>query len=94
MLNPFTPGSTVSRTVSGASANVALTGSGLQVMVSSLAANAIAFITFGTSAVTAALTDTPVLPGTVQVFTIPPGTTHVAAIGTAGTLYLTRGDGS
>lgn len=94
MMNPFTPGATVSRTVSGSSANVALTGSGLQVMVSSLAANAIAFIKFGSSsAITAALTDTPILPGTVQVLTIPPDTTHVAAIGTAGTLYLTRGDG-
>ena len=94
MMNPFTPGATVSRTVSGASANVALNNAGaMQVMVTSLAANEIAFIKPGTSAITAALTDTPILPGTVQVFTVPPGTTHMAAIGTSGTLYFTSGDG-
>lgn len=95
MMNPFTPGATVSRTVSGASASVALgAGGGLQVMVTSDPANSIAFIKFGESAVTAALTDTPILPGTVQVFTIAATTTHVAAIGTAGTLYFTGGDGA
>jgi len=63
-------------------------------MISSLSANAVAFLKFGTSAVTAAVTDTPILPGTVQVFTIPIDVTHVAAIGTtATTLYFTVGEG-
>ncbi len=94
-LAPFTPGVTVSRTVTSSSANVAVTGTAQQVMVSSPLANNIAFINFGTSsAVTAAVTDTPILPGTVQVFTIPSDATHVAAIGSATTtLYFTRGDG-
>jgi len=95
MMNPFTPGATVSRAVTGSSASVALgAGGGLQVMVTSAAGNTIAFIKFGTSSVTAAVTDTPILPGTVQVFTIATTVTHVAAIGTtATTLYFTTGDG-
>lgn len=96
MMNPFTPGGTVSRTVTGTSANVALSkASAQQVMVTSAAGNSIAFIKFGdSSAVTAAVTDTPILPGTVQVFTISGTATHVAAIGTTGTtLYFTTGDG-
>jgi len=92
---PFTPAGTVSRSVGAATANVALSkGSRPQtVMVSSLAANAVAFIAFGSSTVEAALTDTPILPGTQRIFTIGSEVTHVAAIGTAGTLYFTVGTG-
>lgn len=95
MLNPFTPGGTVSRAVTGATANVALSDAqSNQVMVTSASGNSIAFIKFGASDVTAAVTDTPILPGTVQVFTKQPSMTTVAAIGTAGTtLYFTSGDG-
>lgn len=95
MLNPFTPNSTVSRAVTGASANVALPSTqGNQIMVTSASGNSIAFIKFGSSSVTAALTDTPILPGTVQVFTVQDSMTTVAAIGTTGTtLYFTSGDG-
>ncbi len=64
-------------------------------MVTSGGGNAISFIKFGSSTVTAAVTDTPILPGTVQTFTLPPGATHAAAIGTSSTtLYFTRGDGA
>ena len=98
MLNPFTPAGTVSRAVTGTTASVALSKAVLnQVMVTSAAGNAIAFIKFGISTVEAAATDTPILPGTVMVFTVPSGglTTHVAAIGTAGTtLYFTSGEGA
>lgn len=95
MLNPFTAGATVSRSVTAASARVALPGTTPnQIRVISAVANAIAFIKFGDATVTAAVTDTPILPGTVEVFTIPPGVTNVAAIGTNGTtLYFTAGDG-
>lgn len=95
MLNPFTPGGTVSRAVTGTTANVALSSThGLQVMVTSAATNSLAFIKFGASTVEATTSDTPILPGTVQVFTIPSGTLYVAAIGTSGTtLYFTSGDG-
>lgn len=96
---PFTPmtAGTVSRTVSGSTANVALAQGGVNqvVMVTSLAANAIAFIEFGSSTVTAALaTGTPILPGQTQKFTVGAGVTHMAAIGTAGTLSVTSGRGA
>lgn len=97
-LAPLSPAGTVSLAVTGSTGSVALSKAVLsQVMVTSAAANSIAFIKFGTSAVTAAVTDTPILPGTVQVFTVPnDGTvTHVAAIGTASTtLYFTVGEGA
>lgn len=95
MLNPFTPASTVSRSVTATTANVALPGlTGNQVRVASSADNAIAFIRFGASTVEAAVTDMPILPGTVEVFTVQPSMSHVAAIGTTGTtLYFTAGDG-
>lgn len=66
-----------------------------QVMVTSIAGNAVAFIEFGTSAAAAAVaTGCPILPGTANMFTVGPATTHIATIGTAGnTLYVTCGDG-
>jgi len=96
---PFTPmtAGTVSRAVAGTTASVALAKGSVNqtVMVSSLAANAIAFIEFGTSAVEAAIaTGTPILPGQTQKFTVGSNVTHVAAIGTAGTLYITCGKGA
>lgn len=96
---PFTPASagTVSRTVSGSTAAVALfKGSVNQtVMVTSPAANAIAFIEFGDSTVVSvAATGTPVLPGAIMVFTVGPNVTHMAAIGSSGTLYVTSGHGA
>lgn len=95
---PFTPDSagTVSRTVSGTSASVALFkgGTSQQIMVNSPAGNAIAFIEFGDSTVASvAATGTPILPGVVMVFTVGQTVTHVAAIGSAGTLYFTSGGG-
>jgi len=95
---PFTPmtAGTVSRTVSGSSAAVALakTGNPQTVLVTSPTANAIAFIEFGDSTVTAAAaTGLPILPGTVMVLSVPPAVTHMAAIGSAGTLYVTCGHG-
>jgi len=94
-VNPISPAGTVSRTVTGSSANVALAKAANQVVVTSPSTNSIAFIAFGTSsAVTAAVTDTPILPGTVQVFSTGVNITYVAAIGTAGTtLYFTSGEG-
>lgn len=96
---PFTPMSagTVSRTVSGSTASVALAKGGVNqtVLVQSPAANAIAFIEFGDSTVAAvAATGTPILPGVILTFTVGAGVTHVAAIGSAGTLYLTSGRGA
>lgn len=97
--NPFTPASagTASRTVSGSTARVALVfGARPQtVMVTSPTANAIAFIEFGDSTVVAvAATGTPIMPGTVMVFTVGDQVTHMAAIGSSGTLYVTSGHGA
>lgn len=99
--NPFTPNTTgtVSRTVSGTSARVALSKSDDQtVMVTSdsaVTSAAIAFIEFGDVTVAAvAATGTPILPGAILILTPPAAATHVAAIGTAGTLYFTSGRGA
>ncbi len=98
MSNPLTPMSagTVSRTVSGATASVALakTGQNQSVMVTSPATNALAFIEFGDSTVTSVIaTGTPILPGAIMTFSVASSVTHAAAIGTAGTLYFTCGQG-
>lgn len=100
MLNPFTPGSSIAVSVTATSAATALpTLSANQIMVSAPAANAVAFIAFGTASTTVVIPTTqqngcPILPGTVQVFTVPPGATHVAVIGSvSSTLYFTAGDG-
>lgn len=94
-MNPFTAGPTVSRTVTGSTAQVALGKPTNQVMVTSPSGGAIAFIKFGSdSTVTAAVTDIPILPGTIQIFSIATTQTNVAAIGTSGTtLYFTSGEG-
>ncbi len=68
-----------------------------QVMVSALSGNsAVAFIRFGISTVTATTAvDTPILPGTVQLFAVGPAPTHVAVVsGSAATLYFTCGHGA
>lgn len=96
MLNPFTPGASVSRAATTSSASVALpTTKGNQVLIFAPAANAVVFIKFGASDVTAAVTDIAIPPGFNRIFTIPPGVTHVAAItgASTGTVYFTCGDG-
>lgn len=96
MMNPFTPGGTVTLAVDTNTDRVALSATGgMQARVIIVAGGSITFIKFGSATVEAAVTDTPVLPGTVEIFTIPPGTTHIAAIVAASTstIYITRGDG-
>lgn len=55
----------------------------------------VAFVRWGASAPTAVATDTFVAPGSTEVFSIPPGVTHVAAILSAstGNVYFQRGGG-
>lgn len=99
MMPPFTPGVTVALDGITASASVALgapVGKGQQVLVTNPAGGtqALAFIRFGDSAVVAAATDTPILPGTRQIFTVPDSATHVAGFSGAATdLYFTSGYG-
>lgn len=99
-LAPFTPGNSKAITVAATTANLALPTGGDQVMITSIAANAIVYINFGDSTVTAvaptgtASASFPVLPGTTPIFTIPIGATHIATIGTSpNPLVVTRGDG-
>ncbi len=99
-LPPFTPGNSIVATVATSSAQLTLPAThGYQVMVSSLAANAIAYIAFGADPTVVIPTGTaangcPILPGTQRIFTVPAGTLKVATIGTAGnTLIFTCGDG-
>jgi hypothetical protein len=100
-LNPFTPntaGSVTSATITGSSQNINLAKSGIsqQVLVQLGGTTpAVAFIEFGISTTTAAIaTGTPILPTTPYLFTIGPGVTSVAIIGSAGTMYFTTGQGS
>ena len=99
-LAPATASNTVAISVTASSAATALpTRGGDQIIVTSPAANAIAFIAFGTSSTTVVIPTTsangiPILPSTAQTFTVPQGNTHVAVIGTSGsTLYFTVVDG-
>lgn len=99
-LAPITPGNSVAISVTASSVATLIPASqGDQIMVTSPAANAIAFIAFGISTTTVVIPTTttngcPILPGTVQTFTVPPTNTHVAVIGSvSSTLYFTRGDG-
>lgn len=64
-------------------------------MVTSPATNPVVFIKFGTDPVTAATTDTPILPGSIQIFSVTDTETGIGAItgGTSGTLYVTIGEG-
>ena len=95
---PIAPSASISATTS--SSRVALPNStATQVMVTAPATNAdVALIRFGSSDITALTTSTPILPGTVQVFTVPGDgiVTHVAAICATSTasLIFTSGMGS
>jgi hypothetical protein len=95
-------GSTVTRTVNTGSQRVALTDPGIfggkfQVRVANNGSYK-AFVNFGDVTVTAAVaTGMPVLAGNVEVFTIAPGDTYIAAIcdtGESATLYITSGFGA
>jgi hypothetical protein len=97
MMPPFTPGTTAKLTGITTTTAVALTKPGQQVLVTSPSGGtqALAFIKFGDSTVTAtANTDVPILPGTTQIFTPPSTATHVAGVSAAATdLYFTSGIG-
>ena len=102
MNNPFsTYGNTLALAVSTTSASAALPNASLltrggQVVRIYNATSAPAFFRPSpTASPTAVTTDTFVAPGVVEIFSLPPNTSHVAAILTAGTgtLYIQRGLG-
>jgi ABC-type Fe3+ transport system substrate-binding protein len=103
-VNLFTPRTqgTVSITSAVTTANVALTmGGGNQVRVKNIDATNIAYVNFGASTVAATVPSgstggsIPIGAGETAGFTVPNGTTHAAAICTAGTpiVYFTPGQG-
>lgn len=98
MEQAFAPSrTTVSISVSGASARVALTprNGAFQVRVWNNSSFP-CFMDWGGATVTATTSDLPIAPGAVETFTIAPATSakvYVAAIGTSGTLYITQGMG-
>lgn len=97
MLNPFTPGGpTATLAVTGTTGRVAITrGFSEQVMVTVVAGSQIAFVKFGDNTVVATTADTPVLPGTYRIFSVPADATNIAAITSTSTatLYATPGNG-
>lgn len=98
--HPFTPAGTVSLAADNNSDRVALPNNDNQYTIVVTAETSdtaeIVFIKFGNSSVTAAVTDMPILPGSIQSFRIGPTLTHVAGITASGanTLYFTAGDGA
>lgn len=96
----FTPGATVTLAVVAASISGALglPSGNRQVLITSPAGGTqvTVFIRFGNSAVVATAADTPILPGTAQIFSIGSSVTHIAAFGSAAgptALYATTGHG-
>lgn len=91
----FAPGTTASLAVSAVTASVQLTGSGVNVEVQNTSTVNM-FVKLGTSAVTAAITDYPILPGQSKLISRDASTqTYIAAITVSGTgtLYATPGEG-
>jgi hypothetical protein len=86
---------TATLAVTGTSASVALPTSAPQIEVQNAGASD-CFIRWGNVALTAVVTDYPVLSGQSKVITVGTGTATLAAICAAGqatTLYVTSGDG-
>lgn len=65
--------------------NVPSEGGQVRVAVGGVSGAAWIFVAFGDSTVTATSADVPMLPNTVEVFTVGRGVTHVAALTDAGT---------
>ena len=102
-LQPFTPyaASTQALAVTNTSAHVALPAATRQVMLSTIANDALCFVEFGGSGVTAVvpsggtLGGTPINGGDAQLFSVPINATSIAAITASGTatLYITPAEG-
>jgi len=99
-LRAFTPvGDTVNVAVGVATASVAVTrpSIGTQAVRLFNSGTNVIYVSFGTSGVAATVAiSIPMLPNSIEIFGLPNGVTHVAAIsGIAGnTLYITTGEGT
>jgi hypothetical protein len=98
-MSPFRPDAAKTRSisVSSSSQRVAVTfDPGSDCVRVRNAGTAEAFIEVGDDSVTAAVaTAMPIAAGAIEVFSVPSGTTHIAAIavGSTGTIYFTPGSG-
>lgn len=102
-LQPFAPfvAATQALSVSNASSRVALPANTRQVLLTTIANDALCFVEFGGSAVVAVvpsggtLGGTPINGGDAQMFSVPINATYLAAITASGTasLYITPGEG-
>ena len=95
----FRPMGSISLAVTGTSANAALVGGGARAVITNVG-SVVAYINFGTGAVTATTASHAILEGTQVVFSVPEDTagellTHIAAIsdGNATTIKVSTGDG-
>lgn len=97
--NPFhpSPDDTLELSATSTTSRVTLApGNGANVRIVAPAANDVVFIQFGGSTVEATEAKMPILPGTIEIFDVPPGAQYVAGICAStetGTLYLTVGQG-
>lgn len=98
MQNPITIGNTttVAATTTSSTTRVALSKGSIsqQLLITSPAGGAVAFLNFGDSTVAAAVASSfPVLPGSAQIVTVGPNVTHVAGMtgATSATVYVTSG---
>lgn len=94
-VQPFAPGATTAISASGTTANGALSGDGNQVRINNSSGQRL-FFKFGTAAVTATTSDTPMEAGAIEVFTRSPSAgTYLAVIlaASTGTVYATVGQG-
>lgn len=78
-------GAEVNISASTSSASQAINAPGATTVRICNTTNAVAYVRSGDSTVSATANDTPILAGTVEVFAINPGDTHVAAILASGT---------
>lgn len=104
-INLFTPETQATVTITSAvtTARVALTikANATTIRVKNIDATNVAYVNFGDMTVTATVPSgatggsVPIGPGDIAGFSLPPGTTHAAAICTAGTpiVFFTPGNG-
>src|ERR1700722_8738292 len=95
-VSPFRPTGTVSVSVSGVSANAALSGGGDSVVVTNTT-NALAYIRFGSDpTVTASTADMPILANGRMILSINSLISCAAAVSPtgSGSILFSRGDGS
>ena len=88
------PQGTVNGAVTGTAADLTIVPGASAVMLTNVG-NQVIFWKFNTGGASAS-TDTPLLPNTQGIFSMPPGTTKISAIaaGAGSTLYATPGTGN